>query len=92
MSRGQRKPTGPGRRHRWSPVISDAPYKSEEEREVSEGRGLGEERLGGWRTEKREESRGTGQILMVDGASMLGRATRCLALEGGAQLWWLERG
>jgi hypothetical protein len=73
-------------------VISDAPYKSEEEREVSEGRGLGEERLGGWCTEKREESRGTGQIPTVDRAPVLRRATGCLAVEGGARLWWLERG
>jgi hypothetical protein len=37
------------------------------EREVSEGYGLGEERLRGWCTEEREESGGAGQILMDDG-------------------------
>jgi hypothetical protein len=41
------------------------------EREVSEGCGLGEERLGGWLTEEREESGSGGQILMVDGAPVL---------------------
>jgi hypothetical protein len=73
-------------------VIGDAPCKSEEEREVSEGCGLGEERLRGWHTEEREESGGTGQILTADGAPVLGRATGSLALEGGARLRWLECG
>jgi hypothetical protein len=52
-------------------MIGDAPYSSEDEREVSEGCGLGEERLGGWLTEEREESGSGGQILMVDGAPVL---------------------
>jgi hypothetical protein len=42
---------------------------------VSEGRGLGEERLGGRSTEEREESGGGGQIPPDDGAPVLGRAT-----------------
>jgi hypothetical protein len=46
---------------------------------VSEGRGLGEEMLGGRRTEEREESGGDGQILTDDGAVMLGKATGTLA-------------
>jgi hypothetical protein len=59
---------------------------------VSEGRGLGEERLGGRRTEEREESGGAGQILTDDGAPVLGRAMGMSALEGGAWLRWLRRG
>jgi hypothetical protein len=43
---------------------------------VSEGHGLGEERLGGWLTEEREESGDAGQILTDDVAPVLGRATR----------------
>jgi hypothetical protein len=35
---------------------------------VSGGRGLGEERLGGWRTEEREEGGGAGQIPTDDRA------------------------
>jgi hypothetical protein len=42
---------------------------------VSEGRGLGEERLGGWLAEEREESGGAGQNPTDDGAPVLGRAT-----------------
>jgi hypothetical protein len=42
--------------------------------EVSEGRGLGEEGLGGWRTKERDESGGTSQIPMDDGAAVLRRA------------------
>jgi hypothetical protein len=42
---------------------------------VSEGRGLGEERLRGWLTKEREESSGTGQIPMDDGGPVLERAT-----------------
>jgi hypothetical protein len=60
---------------RWSPTIGDAPCRSMGEREVSEGRGLGEERLGGRSTEEREESSGADQILPDDGAPVLGRAT-----------------
>jgi hypothetical protein len=56
------------------------------EREVSEGRGLGEERLRGRRTEEREESDGAGQIPMDDGAPVLGRAMGMSAREGGACL------
>jgi hypothetical protein len=37
-------------------MVGDAPCRLEGEREMSEGRGLGEERLRGWRTEEREES------------------------------------
>jgi hypothetical protein len=55
-------------------MISDAPSRSEGEREVSEGHGLGEERLRGWCTKEREESGGADQIPMNDGAPMLGRA------------------
>jgi hypothetical protein len=55
---------------------------------VSEGRGLGEERLGGRRTEEREESGGTSQIPTANGAQVLGRATGRLAREGGTWLWW----
>jgi hypothetical protein len=73
-------------------MIGDAPCSSEEEREVNEGRGLGEERLGGWRTEEREESGGADQIPMADGVSVLGRATGSLAREGGTRLRWLGRG
>jgi hypothetical protein len=40
---------------------------------VSGGRGLGEERLGGRRTEEREESGSAGQIQTDDGAPVLGR-------------------
>jgi hypothetical protein len=67
-------------------MIGDAPCRSEGEREV------GEERLGGRRTEEREESGGAGQIPMDDGAPVLGRATGMLAREGGSRLWWLGRG
>jgi hypothetical protein len=42
---------------------------------VSEGRGLGEERLRGRCTEEREETSGADQIPMDDGAPVLGRAT-----------------
>jgi hypothetical protein len=59
---------------------------------VSEGRGLGEERLRGWHTEEREESSGAGQILMDDGAAVLGRATRTSARGGRARLLWLGCG
>jgi hypothetical protein len=65
-------------------MIGDAPCRSEEEREVSEGHGLGDERLGGRHTEEREESGDTDQILTADGVPVLGRATRSLAREGGA--------
>jgi hypothetical protein len=71
----------------WSPTISDAPCRSEGEREVSEGHGLGEKRFEGRRIEEREESGGAGQILTADGAPVLGRATGRLAQEGGAWLW-----
>jgi hypothetical protein len=47
----------------------------EREREVSEGRGLGEERLRGWLTKEREESGGTGQISTDDEGPVLERAT-----------------
>jgi hypothetical protein len=59
---------------------------------VSEGRGLGEERLGGWRTEEREESGGADQIPTDDGAPVLGRAMGMSPREGGAWLRWLGRG
>jgi hypothetical protein len=59
---------------------------------VSEGCGLGEERLGGRRTEEREESGGAGQIPMNDEALVLERATGMSAWEGGARLRWLRRG
>jgi hypothetical protein len=42
---------------------------------VSEGRGLGEERLRGWLTKEREESGGTGQIPTDDGGPVLETAT-----------------
>jgi hypothetical protein len=77
---------------RWSPMIGDVPCWSEGEREVSELHGLGEERLRGRRIEEREESGCAGQIRMVDGASVLGRAMGRLAREGGAQLRWLGCG
>jgi hypothetical protein len=68
---------------------------------VSEGHGLGEERLRGWHTKKREESGGVDQIPMNDGAPMLGRATR--NVDSGrrrstqvARVWmrgeWVKRG
>jgi hypothetical protein len=60
--------------------------------EVSKGRGLGEEGLGGWCTEEREESGGTGQILMDDGAAVLGRATGPSARGSSARLRWLRCG
>jgi hypothetical protein len=56
-------------------MFSDVPCRSEGEREVSEGHGLGDERLRGRLTEEREESGGTGQIPMDDGPPVLGRAT-----------------
>jgi hypothetical protein len=57
-------------------MIGDAPCRLKGEREVSEGRGLGEERLGGWLTEERaQESSGAGQIPMDDGGPVLERAT-----------------
>jgi hypothetical protein len=59
---------------------------------VSEGCGLGEERLGGRRTEEREESGGAGQIPMNDEALVLERATGMSAWERGARLRWLRRG
>jgi hypothetical protein len=59
---------------------------------VSEGHGLGEERLGGRRTEETKESGGTRQIPMDDGAAVLGRVTRTSARGGGTQLHWLEHG
>jgi hypothetical protein len=59
---------------------------------VSEGRGLGEGRLGGQRTEEREENGGGGQILTAAGAPVLGRATGRLVREGSARLRWLGRG
>jgi hypothetical protein len=62
------------------------------EREVSEGRGLGEERLGGRCTEERVESGGAGQIPTADGAPVLGRATGRVAQEDGMWQWWLGRG
>jgi hypothetical protein len=77
---------------RWSLAIGDAPCGSKEEREVSKGCGLREERLGGLRTEEREESGGTSQILTANGALVLGRATGSLAWEGGTRLQWLGRG
>jgi hypothetical protein len=77
---------------RWSPMIGDAPCRSEGEREVSEGRGLGEERLGGRRTKEREESGGASQIPTADGAPVPGRAMGRLDWEGSAQLRWLGRG
>jgi hypothetical protein len=52
--------------------------------EVSEGRGLGEEGLGGWRTKEREESGGTSQIPMDDGAVVLRRAMGTSARGSGA--------
>jgi hypothetical protein len=73
-------------------MIGDTPCRSEGEREVSEGRGLGEERLGGRRTKEREESGGTGQILTADGAPVPGRAMGRLAWEGSSQLRWLGCG
>jgi hypothetical protein len=42
---------------------------------VSEGRGLGEERLGERLTEEREESDGASQIPIDDGAPVFRRAT-----------------
>jgi hypothetical protein len=75
----------------WSLRIGDAPCRSDGEREVSEGHGLGEERLRGRCTEEREESGGVGQIPMVDGAPVLGRATGMSAREGGVQLWGLGK-
>jgi hypothetical protein len=73
-------------------MIGNAPCRLEVEREVSEGCGLGEERLGRWCTEEREESGGADQISLADGASVLGRATRRLAQEGGVRLRWLGSG
>jgi hypothetical protein len=76
---------------RWSLTISDTPCRLEGEREVSEGRGLGEEMIGGRRTGERE-SGGAGQIPMDDGAPVLGRATRMSTREGGAWIRWLGCG
>jgi hypothetical protein len=89
---GRASAQGVLRRHRWSPTIGNAPCRLEVEREVSEGCGLGEERLGRWCTEEREESGGAGQISPADGASVLGRATGRLAQEGGVRLRWLGSG
>jgi hypothetical protein len=71
-------------------VASGGPRQSV--REVSEGRGFGEESLEGRCTEEREESGSSYQIPMDDGAPVHGRATGMLAREGSAQLWWLRRG
>jgi hypothetical protein len=57
------------------------------EREVSEVHEFVEERLGGWRTEEREESGGADQIPTDDGVPVLGRATGMLAQEGGTWFW-----
>jgi hypothetical protein len=57
------------------------------EREVCEGYGLEEKRLGGWRTEEREESGSTGQILIDDGAPVLRRATGRRRSARVARLW-----
>jgi hypothetical protein len=73
-------------------VIGDAPCELEEEREVGEGCGLGEEELERWCTEGREEGGGGGQISTTDGAPVLGRATGTLAREGGAWLRCVGRG
>jgi hypothetical protein len=59
---------------------------------VSEGRGLGEERLARRRTEEREESDGASQIPTADGAPVLGKATEMSAQEGSTWLRWLGRG
>jgi hypothetical protein len=63
------------RRQWWSPTIGDAPCRSKGERQESEGCGLGEERLGGWLAEEREQSGGADQILTDDGAPVLRRVT-----------------
>jgi hypothetical protein len=80
----------------WPPVVPDDRQRTLQvegrEREVSEGRGLGEERLGGRHTEEREESGGAGQIPTDDGAPVLGRATGTSAWGGSARLRWLGRG
>jgi hypothetical protein len=80
----------------WPPVVPDDRRRTLQvegrEREVSEGRGLGEERLGGRHTEEREESGGAGQIPTDDGAPVLGRATGTSARGGSAWLRWLGRG
>jgi hypothetical protein len=52
---------------------------------VSEGRGLGEERLGGRHTKEREERGGAGQI-------PTGELRGTSAQGGGTRLWWLRRG
>jgi hypothetical protein len=62
------------------------------EREVSEVHEFVEERLGGWRTEEREESGGADQIPTDDGVPVLGRATGMSAQEGGTRFWWLGHG
>jgi hypothetical protein len=73
-------------------VIGNAPCRSEGEREVSEGHGFGEERLGERHTDEREESGGADQILTDDGVPVLGRAMGMLAQEGSAWFRWLGRG
>jgi hypothetical protein len=52
---------------------------------MSEGHGLGKERLKGRCTKKREESGGGGQISTDDGAPVLRRAMGMSAREGGVR-------
>jgi hypothetical protein len=59
---------------------------------VNEGRGLGEEMLGGGLTEEREESGGAGQNPTDDGLRCLGELRGTSARGGGAQLRWLGHG